>query len=343
MRDHFDVIVIGGAAAGLSAALILGRSRRSVLVVDAGEPRNAPADGIHNYLGREGASPSELGRVGREEVASYGVEVTTGRIVATSATDGDGTDPVGFSVTLDSAAVVTARRLVVASGAVDVLPEVPGLAEQWGRGVVHCPFCHGWEIRDHRIGVLVTTPNGAHHALMFRALSDDVTAFVTDPVLLDDTTLAGLRARGIRVMPGPVTAVDSEDDRLTGVALGSGEFVALDALAAASTVEARVDFLAGVGLEATDFIVGGHRFGSALTVDGAGQTSVRGVYAAGNVTVPMATVIASAAAGTAVGAAVHGDLVQADLAAAVATAASSASSASASSSSSGSSPLQSTR
>ncbi|WJY00734.1 NAD(P)/FAD-dependent oxidoreductase [Curtobacterium sp. 458] len=325
MRDHFDVIVVGGAAAGLSAALILGRSRRSVLVVDAGEPRNAPAAGIHNYLGREGASPAELGRVGREEVAAHDVEVTAGRIVATSATDGDGTDAVGFSVTFDSGAVVTARRLVVASGAVDVLPEVPGLAEQWGRGVVHCPFCHGWEIRDRRIGVLVTTPNGAHHALMFRALSDDVTAFVADETLVDDTALAGLRARGITVVRQPVAAVESEGDRLTGVALGSGEFVALDALAAASTVEARVDFLSGVGLEATDFVVGDHRFGSALTVDGVGQTAVRGVYAAGNVTAPMATVIASAAAGTAVGAAVHGDLVQAELAEAVAAAAASGS------------------
>ncbi len=317
MRDHHDVIVIGGAAAGLSAALVLGRSRRSVLVVDAGEPRNAPADGVHNYLGREGTSPAELGRVGREEVAAYGVEVTAGRIVATSATDGDGTDPVGFSVTFDSGAVVTARRLVVASGAVDVLPEVPGLAEQWGRGVVHCPFCHGWEIRDQRIGVLVTTPNGAHHALMFRALSDDVTAFVTDPTLVDDSAMAGLRARGIQVVHESVAAVESVGDRLAGVTLASGEFVALDALAAASTAEARVDPLAGIGLEATDAVVGGHRFGSALPVDGAGQTTVRGVYAAGNVTAPMATVIASAAAGTAVGAAVHGDLVQAELAAAV--------------------------
>ncbi|MCS5485937.1 NAD(P)/FAD-dependent oxidoreductase [Curtobacterium flaccumfaciens pv. beticola] len=318
MSDHFDVIVIGGSAAGLSAALILGRSRRSVLVVDAGEPRNAPAAGAHNYLGREGVAPAELIRIGRDEVAAYGVQVTAGRIVATSATDGDGTDPVGFSVTLDSGAVVTARRLVVASGAVDVLPEVPGLAEQWGRGVVHCPFCHGWEIRDQRIGILVTTPNGVHHALMFRALSDRVTAFVTDPALVDDTAVAGLTARGIGIIAGSVARVVSSGDVLTGVETGSGEVVPLDALAAASTAEARVDFLAGLGLVAEDVVVGGSRFGSALVVDAAGQTGVRGVYAAGNVTAPMATVIAAAAAGTQAGAAVHGDLVQADLAAALA-------------------------
>lgn len=318
MRDHYDVIVIGGSAAGLSAALVLGRSRRRVLVVDAGEPRNASAEGVHNYLGREGSAPSELYRIGRDEVAAHGVEVTAGRIVAASATNGDGVDPVGFSVTTDSGAVVAARRLVVASGAEDVLPEVPGLAEQWGRGVVHCPFCHGWEVRDRRIGILVTTPFGAHHALMFRALSDDVTAIVTDPTLVDDTTRTGLLARGIRVRDGSVARVLSDEGLLTGVELGTGEVVALDALAAASTVEARVSFLDGLGLVAEDQRMGDFRLGSALTVDAVGGTTVPGVYAAGNVAAPMATVIASAAAGTQAGAAVHGDLVQADLAAALA-------------------------
>jgi len=317
MRDHFDVIVVGGSAAGLSAALILGRSRRSVLVVDAGEPRNAPAAGAHNYLGREGVAPAELTRIGRDEVAAYGVEVTAGRVVATSAAEGTDVDGVGFSVTLDSGAVVTSRRLVVASGAVDALPDVPGLAEQWGRGVVHCPFCHGWEIRDRHVGVLVTTPNGAHHAQMFRALSDRVTAFVTDPGLLDDTARAGLAARGIEVVAGPVARVLSSGDVLTGVELGSGQVVPLGALAASSTAEPRVGFLEGLGLHAGDFLVNGFRLGGALTVDPVGQTGVRGVYAAGNVTTPMATVIASAAAGTQAGAAVHGDLVQADIAAAL--------------------------
>ncbi|MDM7888184.1 NAD(P)/FAD-dependent oxidoreductase [Curtobacterium sp. RHCJP20] len=317
MSDHSDVIVIGGSAAGLSAALILGRSRRSVLVVDAGEPRNGVATGAHNYLGREGVAPAELTRIGRDEVAAYGVEVTAGRVVAASATDGDGTDPVGFSVTLDSGRVVTSRRLVVASGAVDVLPDVPGLAEQWGRGVVHCPFCHGWEVRDQRIGVLVTTPNGEHHAQMFRALSDRVTAFVTDPSLVDETGLAGLRARGIGVVEGSVSRVLSSDGALTGVELDSGDVVALEALAASSTAEPRVAFLEGLGLRAEDVVVNGFRFGGGLVVDAVGQTGVRGVYAAGNVTSPMATVIASAAAGTQAGAAVHGDLVQADIAAAL--------------------------
>jgi thioredoxin reductase len=318
MSDLYDVIVVGGGAAGLSAALTLGRSRRSVLVVDAGEPRNAPAEGVHNYLGREGTSPLDLVRLGRDEVDRYGVAVRDGRIMAASATDGTATDPLAFRLTLASGDTVTGRRVVVAGGSADVLPDVPGLAEQWGRGVVHCPFCHGWEVRDQRIGVLATTANGVHQAQMFRALSDDVTVFVTDPALVDADALAGFAARGITVVPSAVARVLAEGDRLTGVELPDGSVVPLDALAAASTVEARVDWAAGLGLTPVDQEVGGTRFGSVLAVDAVGATAVPGVFAAGNVTNAAMGVIGSAAAGMAVGAAVHGDLLQADLRAALA-------------------------
>ncbi|PZF12025.1 thioredoxin reductase [Curtobacterium sp. MCPF17_011] len=317
MSEHFDVIVVGGGPAGLSAALILGRSRRSVLVVDAGEPRNAPAEGVHNLLGQEGTAPRDLVRIGRQEVARYGVTVTDGRVVAASATPVTDDDPLGFRLTLDSGEVVTARRVVVAGGAVDVLPDVPGLAEQWGRGVVHCPFCHGWEVRDRRIGVLVTTAAGAHQVQMFRALSDDVTAFVTDPDLLDDTVLAGFAARGIRVVRTPVVRVLSEGDALSGVELADGTVVELDALAAASRVEARVEWAAGLGLTPVDQEANGVLFGRVLAVDGAGQTEVPGVFAAGNAANAMLTVVASAAAGSQTGAMVHGDLLRADVAAAI--------------------------
>ncbi|MCJ1715922.1 NAD(P)/FAD-dependent oxidoreductase [Curtobacterium sp. VKM Ac-2922] len=319
MSDTTDVLVVGGGAAGLAAALILGRSRRSVLVVDGGEPRNAPAEGVHNYLGQEGTAPLDLTRIGRDEVARYGVHVTAGRIVATSVGPVTAGDPVGFTATLDAGATVSARRVVVASGAVDVLPDVPGLAEQWGRGVVHCPFCHGYEVRDSRIGVLVTTPFGAHQALMWRALSDRVTVFVTDPMLVSDSDLAGLEASGIAVVHDRVTSVVSEDGVLRGVTLSDGSTVALDALAAASTAEARVQGLEGLGIAAVDQVMGEHRIGSAVPVGPTGATDVPGVWAAGNVASPMATVIVSAAAGTTAGAAVHGDLVQADLAAALIT------------------------
>ncbi|MFZ7088955.1 NAD(P)/FAD-dependent oxidoreductase [Curtobacterium sp. RRHDQ10] len=314
--DRHDVVVVGGGAAGLSAALVLGRSRRSVLLVDAGDPRNARAAGVHNYLGQEGTAPAELSRIGRAEVTRYGVEIADGRVVAASAVradTADGDHRPAFRVVLDSGRVVEARRLVVASGSVDVLPDVPGLAEQWGRGVVHCPYCHGWEVRDRRIGVLLTSAIQVHQAQLFRQLSDDVTVFATDPALLDDDARRRLDVRGIVVVDGPVARVVSTDDVLTAVELADGRLVEVDALAASSTVEARVDFLAGLGLEPEDQVVNGARFGSVLPTGPTGETSVRGVWAAGNPTNVATIVIAASAAGTGVGAQVHADLVAEDV------------------------------
>src|SRR6478609_6568852 len=144
-NTDFDVVVIGGGAAGLSGAMALGRSRRSVLVIDAGEPRNAPADHAHNYLGREGVNPLELLEIGRAEVAAYGVEVLDDRVVGLSGEAGS------FLVTTVGGRRVTARRVLVTGGGTDELPDVPGLAERWGKDVLHCPYCHGWEVRDQRL------------------------------------------------------------------------------------------------------------------------------------------------------------------------------------------------
>ena len=139
--DEYDVVVVGGGAAGLSGALTLARAGRSVLVVDDGTPRNAPAGHVHNYLGREGTPPAELYAIGRGEVAGYGGEVVDGRVTAARR------EHDGFAVTVDGDREVRARRLLVTTGLVDELPDLPGLAEQWGRGVLHCPFCHGAEVR----------------------------------------------------------------------------------------------------------------------------------------------------------------------------------------------------
>ena len=171
-RPPVDVVIIGGGAAGLAAALMLGRSRRSVVVVDAGEPRNAPAGHIHGYLGREGTPPAVLLATGRDEVRRYGVDVLDGR--ATRAERADGT----FMVFLADGGVVCGRRLLVATGLADELPAIPGLAERWGRDVVHCAYCHGWELGDRPIAVLATGPMGVHQASMFRQLSPDVTLIV---------------------------------------------------------------------------------------------------------------------------------------------------------------------
>ncbi|WP_317698699.1 NAD(P)/FAD-dependent oxidoreductase [Aeromicrobium sp. REDSEA-S32_B7] len=198
-----DVVVVGGGAAGLSTALVLARSRRSVVVVDAGEQRNAPADHMHNYLGREGTPPLELARLGREEVESYGATVVAGRVVDAEALPGD---VPSFGLTLDDGSRFRARRVVLATGVVDELPGVPGLADRWGRDVLHCPYCHGWEVRDQRVGVLLTSPMGLHQAGLFGQLTEELTVLAHD-VALGHGEREPLRARGQAVVEGRVEEV----------------------------------------------------------------------------------------------------------------------------------------
>ncbi len=305
----YDVVVVGGGAAGLSGAMALGRSRRRVLVVDAGEPRNAPAEHAHNYLGREAVPPRELLAIGRAEVAQYGVEVVDDRVVQVRQA---GTDRLGFEVDLAGGGTVTARRVLVAGGVVDELPDVPGLAERWGRDVLHCPYCHGWEVRDRAIAVLATSPLAAHHGLLFRQLSDDVVMVLADGVELPDADSERLAARGVRFAYGTPQEVMVDGDRLVGLRLRDGEVLERDAIVVASRPQARVDYLAPLGLVPEPVESAGVLLGSVLRVDEMGATAVRGLYAAGNVTDMNATLIASAAHGTRVGAVVNADLAAED-------------------------------
>jgi thioredoxin reductase len=214
--DEYDVVVIGGGAAGLSGAVALGRSRRSVLVVDDGTPRNAPAEGVHNFLTRDGTPPGELLAAGRAEVASYGGEIRGDRAVGAERVAG------GFVVRLAGGATVRGRRLLVTTGLTDVLPDVPGLAERWGRDVLHCPYCHGWEVRDSAIGVLACGPMAVHQTLLLRQLSDDVTFLQHDAEPLGEAEREQLAARGIPVVEGEVVGLEVAGDRLTGARLRSG-------------------------------------------------------------------------------------------------------------------------
>ncbi len=315
MSDSYDVVVVGGGAAGLSGAMALGRSRRRVLVVDGGEPRNAPAGHMHNYLGRENTSPAELLRIGRAEVEQYGVEVVDDRVLAVTRSGGDAP---GFDVTLAPDHSVQARRVLAASGVVDELPDVPGLADRWGRDVLHCPYCHGWEVRDHAIAVLATSPLSAHQVLLFRQLSEDIVAVVADSVELADADLERFAALGVRVEHGTPQQLVVKDDRLVGLLLADGRVLERDAVVVASTPHVRADFLAPIGVTPQPFEMGGQVLGTVIPVEPTGATSVPGVYAAGNATDISATVVASAAHGMRVGAVINADLAAADADAAVA-------------------------
>ena len=314
LRDSYDVVVIGGGAAGLSGALMLARSRRSVLVIDAGAPRNAPAAAVHGLLARDGMPPAELLDRGRAEVRGYGGQLIAGQ-VSTVRQDGD-----GFTVTLADGRMgrpgtVHARRLLVATGLADELPDIPGLRERWGRDVVHCPYCHGWEVRDQAIGVLASGPTAVHQALLFRQLSDDVVLLshtMPEPEGQDARQLAAL---GIRVVPGEVVSLEIAGDRLTGVRLADGTVLARQALAVAPRMTARAGFLADLGLKTTAHPLG---IGEYIAAGPAGLTEVPGVWVAGNVTDLGAQVGGAAAAGALAGAAINMDLVAEDAARAAA-------------------------
>jgi thioredoxin reductase len=301
VKDAYDVVVIGGGAAGLNGALQLARSRRSVLVVDAGQQRNRPAPAVHGLLGHDGVAPAQLLARGRDEVRGYGGDVVTGDITAVT-----GDVDSGFTVAVGGGHVLRARRLLVASGLVDELPDVPGLRERWGQDVVHCPYCHGWEVRDQAIGVLASGPRSVHQALLFRQLSDDVIYF-RHGTSLEAASAAQLAARGIRVIDGEVSALVVEGEAIAGVRMADGSVVARHALAVAARMTARAGFLADLGLKAVEHPSG---MGTHVPADPAGRTEVPGVWAAGNVTDLGAQVGAAAAAGALAGAMINADLVE---------------------------------
>jgi thioredoxin reductase len=299
LMDGYDVVVVGGGAAGLNGALMLARSRRSVVVVDVGAPRNRPAAGVHGLLGHDGIPPSELIERGRAEVRRYGGQVVAGE-VTTAARDGD-----RFVLALADGRSTRARRLLVASGLVDELPDVAGVRERWGRDVVHCPYCHGWELRDQAIGVLSSGPMSVHQALLFRQLSRDV-IYLTHKTPPNGEQAEQLAARGIRVVDGEVASLEVVEDRLAGVRLHDGTVIDRDALVVAPRMVARAGFLADLGLRATEHPSG---LGEHIAADPTGRTDVPGVWAAGNVTDLAAQVGASAAAGAFAGAQINADLV----------------------------------
>lgn len=292
-----EILVIGGGAAGLSAALTLSRARRDVVVLDGGDPRNAPAQEAHGLLGQEGIRPLELLAKGRAEVVSYGGRVLRHDVVGAERTDD------GFRVTTSHGDRIHARTMLIATGTRDILPDIPGLAARWGRDVIHCPYCHGWEIRDQRIGLLATGPMSAMQALMFRQWSRTV-RFFPQGIVYPTDQLAKLAVAGVTITDARVTGIDVQSDALAGVTLEDGDVFALDALAVPAVTRARLDGLGGLALNVEE-----SPMGTALVVDAAGHTNVPGVWAAGNVVNPGMQVSEAAANGARVAMTINTELI----------------------------------
>lgn len=308
-NEQWDTIVVGGGPAGLSAALMLGRARRRVLVIDSGRPRNRAAEHMHGVLGNEGTPPLALLERGRAEAEGYGVRFLAGSVDRLDSGDG------GIRVTLAEpeaadAPALSARTALVATGVSDELPAIPGLAERWGRSVLHCPYCHGWEVRDRRLGVLTTSPASLHQAELVRQWSDRVTVFTAG---LGEFDPARFRARDVDLVAAPVAAVADNGSGALAVRTEDGTETVVDALFTGGRPVPHDRFLAHLGLARAETPMGAF-----LAVDPTGRTSDERVWAAGNVATPAANVPMSIGAGAMAGAAINGVLVGEDFAGAVA-------------------------
>ena len=312
--DAIDVVVIGGGPAGLSAALALGRSRRSVVVVDAGRPRNRVSPHMHGVLGFDGRPPADYLAAGRSDLAAYDVT-----FVSATATSAGRADEGGvFEVGLDDGSTLRTRRVLVASGLTDELPAIDGVRERWGNDVLHCPYCHGWEVRDQAIAVISSGPMGVHQALMFRQWSPDVTLFTHSGPALTFGDEMKLTARAIPTIAGQVADIVVVDDRIVGVRMDSGDVHDAQAVVVGPRMVAHSPILDSFGLEAVAGPMG-PEFGLAYEVSPTGETAAAGVWATGNVVDIAGTVSAVVGAGYKTGAMINADLIEEETAAAIAT------------------------
>jgi thioredoxin reductase len=297
--SEYDVVVVGGGAAGLSAALVLSRARRTCAVIDAGQPRNAPADHMHGFLSRDGESPASLLEAGRAEIARYGAEVIAAEVTAISAHSSD-----GFDMTTGNGLHLQTRRVLVTTGLRDEFPDVAGARDRWGRDFLHCPYCHGYEVRDAPVGVLGGTPGAVEHAQLVRQWSSDVVFFPHTDLLTADEQHQ-LSARHIKVVEGIVTQLVVEGDRLCGVELADGQVIPRTAVFVRPRLVPNNALLTQLGC-ATDEQ-------GWVVADRNGRTSVPGVWAAGNAVNPRAQVITAAGEGSAAAIDINGDLVHDDV------------------------------
>lgn len=306
MREReWDAVVIGGGAAGLSAAQMLGRARRRTLVIDGGRPRNRFAEHMHGVLGHDGVAPGDLLAVGREELARYDVRVEEGEVAAIR------DDGRTLRIQRVDGTLETARAVVIATGIRDELPPLEGMEQLWGRGVLHCPYCHGYEVADARLGVLATSPRSIHQIELVRQWSADLTAFTAAIEPLDDDVRVRLHARGIRIVSTPIVALVAEDGALRAARDAEGIEHDIDAVFVAATPVIDLDFAQPLGLARAD------QPGSPVAVDMLGATSHPRVWAAGNVVAPQGNVPVAMATGSTAGAGANAALAAEDAALAV--------------------------
>ncbi|WP_454701524.1 NAD(P)/FAD-dependent oxidoreductase [Agrobacterium burrii] len=286
----FDVIIIGGSYAGLSAALQLGRARKNVLVVDAGKRRNRFASHSHGFLGQDGKAPGEIVAEARRQIERYKtIEWAEGSVTDVEGSSGD------FVVEIDGRRRESAARLILAMGVTDELPDIAGLKERWGSSVFHCPYCHGYELDQGKIGVIAASPMAIHHALMLPDWGE--TTFFTNGIFVPDEDQAALLpARGVRVEKDRIAEIAGHAD----VVLADGRSIALAGLFTQPKLRITSDWIGKLGCSVEE-----GPMGSSIITDAMKQTTARGVFACGDVARPAGSVALAVGDGAMAGAAAH--------------------------------------
>ncbi len=298
-QTDYDAIVIGGSFAGLSAAMQLARARRKILVLDAGKPRNRFAPASHGFLGQDGRSPQEIIETGRRQLMAYPT-VEFEQAEAADATQEDG----AFSVAFGEGREVRAKRLVLATGMSDHLPDVPGMQELWGTGVLHCPYCHGYEVAGRKFAVFGVGPASAHQAALVRDWSDDVTLLTQGGDWLTPENRAMLAARGVMVDETPLARLIPQGRELEALEFQDGRRVPYGALFTGTRASFASPLAERLGCEIEQA-----PFGPVLKTDMLKETSVPGVFAAGDAASPMYNATLASAAGVLAGVSAHQSLL----------------------------------
>ncbi|RRB06723.1 NAD(P)/FAD-dependent oxidoreductase [Larkinella rosea] len=283
-ENFYDVIIIGGSYAGLSAALLLGRALRTVLVLDSGQPANRQTPHSHSFLTRDGETPANLSAIAREQALAY----PTVRFLTATATTAS-RDETGFRVATQAGETFFAKRIILATGLTDGFPPLPGFAECWGISVLHCPFCHGYEVKDKVVGVLANGETGFEMTKLIHHWSPGMTLYTNGPSTLTDEQTAKLRQHGIPMIETPIRALQHQHGQLKALQLADQQTVPIDALYSHSTLSQTGDLAAQLGcqLDEKGFVI----------TDGLGKTSVDGVYAAGDTQTMMRQVVIAASNG----------------------------------------------
>lgn len=297
--NYFDVIILGGSYAGLSAAMALGRSRRRVLVIDSGIPCNRQTPHSHNFITQDGEPPLAISRKARQQVKQYPtVHFLDDLAVGAVKTD------TGFAVATKSGSTSVGRKLIVATGIEDQLPDIKGFADCWGISVIHCPYCHGYEFRNQRTGILVNGERAFHLASLVNNLTDDLTILTQGVPTFTADQLAGLKRHSIKVVETNVVGVVHQDGHLTAIEFEDGSQAPFDAVYAAVPFIQHSDIPVSLGCESTEQ---GH-----IKVDHFQQTTIEGVYACGDNASPMRSVANAVSTGNFTGAMVNKVLTEED-------------------------------